>query len=362
MIRAGSLDPDSTDALLLASAVLRQLGSEHEARSLLGAAWTRGVRSPALAEQLSILHLSSGAAAEALETAEEGLAVDRRPSLLLARGLALAAIPSRRTEAVEALGEAIAAGGLPEEARVRLEIAAILVESDRFGEALAELEQARGELSDEPALYYQLAAAKRGLGDRDGAARDMERFEALSEHAEAGEPMSTQVAVALNEAQSLAGQGRLQDAHDRLLAVLDEHPDEAPALALYAKVLFSMGRRAEADVAIARARDILPTHPEYHFLAGLFRMYANLPAEAEEPLRRALALDEELADAHALLAGSLAKQGRPEEALIHFQRAIDLGSDQPDVRLGYASALEDLGRESEAIEQMREYRRLTGSN
>jgi hypothetical protein len=91
-------------------------------------------------------------------------------------------------------------------------------------------------------------------------------------------------------------------------------------------------------------------------------MYAGRTADAEAALRRALAIDDRLAPAHALLAGALVKQGKAADALAHFDTAIELGADSPEVRLGYAEALKSLGRTKEADAQMEAYRRLTASN
>ncbi|MEE2775265.1 MAG: tetratricopeptide repeat protein [Acidobacteriota bacterium] len=357
------LDPDSVDALMLISLVLRQLGRIDEAAAGLANAWNRGVRHPAVAEQLSIVRLTQGDPAAALRLAEEGLTLaPGRPTLLLSKGLAKAALTEHRAEAVVPLGEAIHSGLLPEPGRVHLEIGAILVEEGRFAEAIGHLETARDEVGHEPAVHYQLATARRALGQAEEALADLARFEELAGESDADDATRKALGTRLNEAQALAAAERLDEALEAVRALLLQNPDDAPALALEAKILFSLGHRTEAEVSLARARELLPTHAEYHFLAGLFRMYAGLPVEAEKALRRALTLDGSLAEAHALLGGSLAKQGKSEEAIVHFQRALELGIDQPDVRLGYAGALEELGRQSEADEQMKAYRRLTATN
>jgi Tfp pilus assembly protein PilF len=84
--------------------------------------------------------------------------------------------------------------------------------------------------------------------------------------------------------------------------------------------------------------------------------------EAQAALERALALDDRLGTAHALLAGALVKQGKAAEAVPHFEKAIELGVDSPEVRLGYANALETLGRAKEAEAQMEAYRRLSAAS
>ena len=81
--------------------------------------------------------------------------------------------------------------------------------------------------------------------------------------------------------------------------------------------------------------------------------------EAEVALRRVVSLNSELGDAFALLGAAVAKQGRPEEAVHYFQRALELGFDAPSLRLGYSGALDSLGREEQAEKQLEAYRALT---
>jgi Flp pilus assembly protein TadD len=90
----------------------------------------------------------------------------------------------------------------------------------------------------------------------------------------------------------------------------------------------------------------------------MFQLYSNHPEEASAALTRAVALDSELGDAYVLLGGAAAKLGRPHEAVTHFERALELGVDSPSLRLGYAAALESLGRLDESREQNEAYQRL----
>jgi Flp pilus assembly protein TadD len=84
----------------------------------------------------------------------------------------------------------------------------------------------------------------------------------------------------------------------------------------------------------------------------------NRPAEARAALLRAVSLDPSLGEGHALLGGAAAKLNNPEEAVTHFERALELGADSPSLRLGYAAALESLGRLEESAQQDEAYRRL----
>jgi tetratricopeptide (TPR) repeat protein len=358
--RALELEPESVEALVLSSFVLQELGRVADAREMLEAAWKKNLRDPLVAEQLAIVRLDTGDHAGAAAVAQEAIAGGGdRAALKLALGFALARDPVRKSEAERWLGEALAAG-VPQPGPVRLELGALLLDAGRASDALPHLEEAARLLPDAPEPHYKLAQARRAAGDDVGAQAALERFQELERQAQASDRGSKELGIALNEAQTLTNQDRLDEALEKLDRLLAEHPDDSRVNALRAKVLFSMGRTREAENAIARAVAESPQRPEYQYLDGLFHMYAGRFAQAEAALRRALQIDPELAEAHALIAGALVKQRRPEEAIEHFQRALDLGADAPEVRLGYSGALETLGREKEAAEQMEAYRRLSG--
>lgn len=356
--KARALDPQSIDAHVLSSLVLRDLGRIEEARDLLREAWGGGLRSPVIAEQLAFLHLAAGEPKSAESVAREGLvAAPERSGLKLALGFALAADPQQREEAPRWLAEALRAG-VTDPGRVRLELGGVLLDLGRADQALPHLEEAARLLPDSPAAHYRLSAVRRAVGDEDGAARARRRFEDLAGGEQAGERSATEQGVALNEAQTLAASDRLEEALARVEEILASRPEDDRAHALRAKILYSLGRRREAEPAIARARELEPGRAEYHYLEGLFLMYRKRFQEAEAALRRALALDPHLGQAEGLLASALVKQDRPEEAVPHFQRSLELGADSREIRLGYAGALESLGRVEDAEAQMEAYRRM----
>jgi predicted Zn-dependent protease len=357
--RARELEPGGAEPILLSALLLRQLRRDDDALKLLEEAWNAGNRDPRLAEQLAFLRFDRDDAAGAAAVAEEGLAKDpQRANLKVILGFALAKDPARKGEAVRWLEEALAAG-VGEPAQIRLELGGILLDTGRAADALPHLEEAARLLPDRSAPQYRLAQARRALGDETGAEQALARFSELEAHERGTERDSKELGIALNEAQTLATANKLVESLALLDALQAEHPDDARIAALRAKVLYSMGRRREAEQSIAAAVERMPDRAEYQYLSGLFHMYAGRTADAEAALRRALAIDDRLAPAHALLAGALVKQGKAADALAHFDTAIELGADSPEVRLGYAEALKSLGRAKEAEAQMDAYRRLT---
>jgi tetratricopeptide (TPR) repeat protein len=356
--RARELEPANAESILLSALLLRQLRRDDDALKLLEEAWKSGNRDPRLAEQLAFLRFDRDDIAGAAAVAEEGLAEDpQRANLKAVLGFALAKDPARKGEAVRWLEEALAAG-VGEPAQIRLELGGILLDLGRTADALPHLEEAARLLPQASAPQYRLAQARRALGDEAGAEQALARFSELEARERTTERDSKELGIAVNEAQTLATENKLVEALERLDALSAEHPDDARVAALRAKVLYSMGRRREAEQSIAAAVERMPDRAEYQYLSGLFHMYAGRTAEARAALDRALAIDDGLAPAHALLAGALVKLGKAADALPHFERAIELGADSPEVRLGYAEALKSLGRTKEAEAQMAAYRKL----
>ena len=81
-------------------------------------------------------------------------------------------------------------------------------------------------------------------------------------------------------------------------------------------------------------------------------------AEARISVKRALTLDSELAEAHALMGEIAYQQEDFEPTVEHFGLALERGLDEPTLRLHYAEALQRLGRLEESQVQMQAYRQL----
>jgi len=353
------LEPQRPEGYLLAASVLRGRDEAGAAIHLLESGHALGVRSPRLSEELTLLLLAQGEIERARRVAEEGLmSFSDDGGLRGAMGLALAADPERRTEAIgwfEAALELETAAPV----RIHLELATILLEQGEVDQALDHLRVAAGIQPDLPEVHYRLAAALRSTGDVDKAGRALARYQELTRAAQQVSRAESLTATRFNEAQSLANENRLDEALMVLEALLIDQPGQDRALALQGKVLLSLGRGEEALQAIVAARQAVESQVEYHYLEGLFLLRLGRPQEAELPLRRALTLDNELAEGHALLGMMLSSQERYEEAVGQFERALKLGAESTGLRLGFAEALHGVGREQESEEQMAAYRRLT---
>jgi len=341
------LAPRNLAGYLLAALLLRDQDRPGEAVAILEKGRESGVSGPELARELGLLLLAEGEAERALAVAEEALAEHpARPRLELVAGLALAAMPERRSEAIPRL-EAALDGGLERPGRVHLELGTLYLEAGRRDQALENLRRAVELMPANPDAHYRLGNALRVVGDLEAARASLERFQELSRRADAADWGAKELGTELNEIQNLATQNQLPEALERLDKVLEEHPGAAPAWSLKAKVLFSLRRGEEALEAAARARELEPGRVEHHYLEGLFLAQLGQSEAAKTALERALALDRELAPAHVLLAALLARSGQLEEAAAHFEKALELGLDTPDLRSEYAEVLRRLGRTGE---------------
>ena len=357
--RARSLAPEDPTAYLLGAVLLRDAGRAEEAVDLLSAAWRDGVRAQSVAEDRCFLLLSLDRPDAALAASQEGLLLwPESGALHLAKGLAQAADTEARATALESFDQALALG-TSRPGRAHLEKAIVLLELGRPEDALKSLRHAEELLPESPEVYYRLGTALRLTGDRESAKEALATFQKLRQAEDAGGAEAKRLGTDLNRALTLADAGKLSESLALVDEILAADPGNDRVLAARGKVLFSLGRAEEAHAAAVQARELNPGRSEHHYLEGLYLLNLDRFAEAEATLRRALALDPELGEAYTLLGGCLAKQNRAAEAAAAFERALALGIDTPALRLGYAAALESLGRAEESAEQMAAYRRLT---
>ena len=129
---------------------------------------------------------------------------------------------------------------------------------------------------------------------------------------------------------------------------------------------FRSGTREGESKAIQDLRDAITDDPGngrlYAALAEIYaasHTYYNSPSEvmpqAEEAAKKALAIDANLAGAHATLGYvSLFYDWDWARAEAEYRRALDLNPSLPDAQLGYASYLATLGKFDEAISRIQQ--------
>ena len=140
--------------------------------------------------------------------------------------------------------------------------------------------------------------------------------------------------------------------------MLAESPGAPRALALEAKVLYSLRRLEEALAGIRAAAAADPGAVEYRYLEGVFLAEMKRPEEAAAAFERALAVAPGLAEAWEQLGRLALAGGDAGEAARRFARALELGAEGEALRLFYADALARAGQPEESERQMEAYRRL----
>ena len=355
--------PADATPVLLAALVLRRIERLDDASTLLQGALSQGMRVAQVYAQAAFLHLAMGRTEAARRTADEGLGhFPDDGELVLARALAAAADPTDDDDAVALLRRALRLG-VPDEAKARFELGSLLLDAADDGcdsEGIAELERARQLRPDSAPTHFRLGNGYRACGETAAAAAALQEFQRLNRLAESLDHGGRQVGARLNQAQTLAQEGRLIAALEEVEGALTTAPEDPRAWTLKAKILFSLERRPDAVSAARRARELSPGRVEPHYLEGLFLSRSGRMAEAKEALERALALDSNQAQALGLLAAVTAELGDFESAAEHFARALRLGADDAGLRLAYARVLAELGRDEESRRQMELYRALSG--
>ena len=113
---------------------------------------------------------------------------------------------------------------------------------------------------------------------------------------------------------------------------------------------------ATAEAILANALSLAPEHALAHFVLGLVLMWTNRAQHGIAECERALALDRNLARAHAGLAFAKYNLGRAEDSEAHVDEALRLSPRDTDTHVwlvvaGVAKSL--IGRDEEAIVHFR---------
>ena len=142
--------------------------------------------------------------------------------------------------------------------------------------------------------------------------------------------------------------GRLDQAESQLRQLLAQHPESAEALNLIGLVAWRRGHGAAAVDAMARAVELAPNAPNYHFDLGCVLLGMQRFAEAEPHLRMVVQLLPNERGGWNNLGALLVGTGRHDEATVCFRRAITLAPQSASYHANLAKALEVLHRLDEA--------------
>jgi tetratricopeptide (TPR) repeat protein len=133
-----------------------------------------------------------------------------------------------------------------------------------------------------------------------------------------------------------ADPGQWKDAVDAYRRVVAIDPSYAAAWNNLGLLLHRMGQYAEAKAAYASALEQDPGLCEAMYNLGSLHEDLGDTAEAIRCYGGALRLSPDYADAHFNLAGALARAGRGEDAVRHWQRYLHLDGGSPWARIARA--------------------------
>jgi len=148
--------------------------------------------------------------------------------------------------------------------------------------------------------------------------------------------------------------GRLHDAQQFYQQVLAEQPAHAGALHCLGVVAHQQGQNGVAVDLIRRAIALNPELPEAHKDLATALRKAGQFDEAIAACGQAIALRPDYAEAHNTLANILKDQGRLDEAIAAYRRAIALRGNFAQAYSGLGSALHAQRKLDEAISAQRQ--------
>ena len=251
---------------------------------------------------LGLSYRNLGRFDEAKQYFQQGLKLDPHNATCLFN---LGFIAERQGEAEEAenlFQQALKAN--PDFPDALLELANIRLAARRFAEA-KELLQRYVKVSRDPATgYYKLAMAERSLHETAAADRDLGVFRTLSKNASAGPLPYQHLFDYLDNRSTLAPGARAQLDVDSLLNQLKMHPEQPEDLYLLAEAYLKSGKLDEARNTIAELDKLSAS--DYRTLAGIGVL--------------------------------LARYHQLDDAIQHFQAALQANPDSDEIKFDLANA------------------------
>ncbi len=268
----------------------------------------------------------------------------------------------------------------PEDLVTLTTLAVLCANKGRFGEGRDLLERAIAINGNDPRLHLSAAGMAANDGDLDGAAAEYRKalllradlpnaHVGLGQIAEAGQQFSTAeehfteaLKIDSEDADAMLGLARLrlqqnhvEQAVQMFAQVTQRHPKHARALAAYGQALMMRGMPEQAGRPLTRALELDPSMHSARLLLGHVELYRGNVRQAEKAYRDVLQAQPSSSDALAGLGDALRAQERIDEAYLAYDAARRLQPDVEALTSLRATCLGAMGRESEAIDDLRQF-------
>lgn len=175
---------------------------------------------------------------------------------------------------------------------------------------------------------------------------DWVRLEQYARDWHAGQPTSSSAAVYLGVALSMQGRPKEAEATFREALKLDER-NEMAWLHL-ASLLYEQGSKKEAEKALRRAKEILPSHGAIHRLHSNWLLLENRLEQAKAEAREAIRLEPGVHNHWRQLGLVEDRLGHPEESAKAYRAALRLDPMSEELKQALAQALARGGKPEEA--------------
>jgi Flp pilus assembly protein TadD len=214
-----------------------------------------------------------------------------------------------------------------------------LYQGGRVDDALARVRGVLEKRPDMPLALEHLAFLLREKGDLGGAV-------ATLRHAVVFSPDDPDPAALLGA--YLNESGRAKEAAQVLSSYAARESPDLDVLMALGAALFQSGRSGEAEATFGRALAIDPSNAVAKANLGTVYLGTRDYRRARAVLEEALALDPDVSLAHNALGVVAAETGRPDEAIEHWKRAVELNPKEWDTLFNLGKLLRSRGREAEA--------------
>lgn len=263
---------------------------------------------------LGLSHTYLGRFDEAKEDFQNGLKLDPHNSFCLFH---LGYIAKRQGDSAgaEAIFQKVLRSN-PDFPDALLELANLRIEAQRFPEA-AELLRKFVRVSSSPATgYYKLAMVEKKLHETAASDRDLAQFQALSKDVPANSYPYENLFAYVDNRSKLDSRAKNQQDMTELLDQIKKHPDQPDVLYPLAEAYLKSGKVDEARSTIAQLDKV--SSRDYRTMAGVGVLLAR----------------------HRLY----------DDAILHFQTALQLNPGSDEVNYDLANAYFNKGLYSEALE------------